>query len=70
MQEQVKIKRRVPTLNLDGRPIPGKYHEVMNIATVVKQNKLGADVQLANGDIVYRKAKDIQRLEVSNEQQT
>jgi len=56
---QVTIKRRVATLNVDKRPIPGKFQEAIEVATLLSKTNKGAFVTLSNGDVIYRKAKDI-----------
>ena len=58
-EEAVQIKRRIPKLNLDLRPIPGKYKEVLEEATIETPTKMGALVRLTNGDVIFRKGKDI-----------
>lgn len=55
----MKIKRRVPQLNEDGRAIPGKFLITTEEVTLVRKSAFGATVRLANGDEIYRKNVDI-----------
>lgn len=55
----LQVKRRVPSVNMDNRPIRGKYEEKVFQVNLVKQTPKGAWVRLSNGDEIFRKAKDI-----------
>lgn len=67
---KVKVKRRVATLNLDKRPIPGSFHETLEDAELIERTPIGAYVKLANGSIVYRKQRDIIKLEEAPSEQS
>ena len=55
----MRIKRRVAICNADGRPIPGKFKEIIETAELFTMNRLTVLVRLENGDIILRKKKDI-----------
>ncbi len=55
----VRVKRRVPELNMDKRPIPGKFREVIEEASYIKKTARGHMIQLSNGSIIYRKDRDV-----------
>lgn len=61
----MRIRRRVPELNLDRRPIPGKYKTVEEDVELVHKGKRGVVVKLSNGDVIYRKNRDIVEEEAS-----
>ncbi len=56
--ESVFILRRIPEVNADGRRM-NRYTQVQEPAEYVKKVGTGAMVKLKNGDIIYRKKKDI-----------
>lgn len=57
----VVVKRRVPCLNMDLRPIHGKFkEEVVDVPFVRRsKGKKGIYVQLPDGAVIYRKMKDV-----------
>jgi len=54
-------------MNIDNRPIPGRFKEVLEWAVMEKETKKGGWVRLQNGDVIYRKKRDIVVEEVSNQ---
>ena len=68
MKQAVQIKRRIPSLNMDGREIPGKFQEKVESAELVQKLRRGFWVRLTNGDEIYRKIKDVILVEDANEQ--
>ena len=66
---KIKIRRNIPALNVDNRPIPGCFKQIVEDAELLSRNSTrGAIVRLANGVILYRKNKDIIQLEAQSEQ--
>ena len=66
---QIEIKRRVPARNVDNRAIPGKFKEVVETTTLVSKTSKGCYVALSNGDVIFRKNRDVVgKSEGSNEQ--